>query len=187
MPREGGGVMRRTQPSPARSSLVPFALLASVALASTGCAGRDGRIMHNALLLGSLTAAIVLEEERDRRDREPTVIYVNAVGEPAPLPPASSRDRVPDPEPLPAFDGARARSELSSVDVADCREAGVPRGYGHARVSFNPSGEATKVVVDEPSGLSPRAYRCIGDRLGTVTVAPFRGSYVTVGTTWFVP
>jgi hypothetical protein len=179
--------MRRPLLSPARSPLVPFALLASLALASTGCSARDARIMSTAFLVGSFTVAEMVERDRERREEPLSVIYVNAAGAPAPLPPASVRDRVPDPEPLPAFDGARARSALSSVDVAACRELGVPRGYGHAKVSFNPSGEATKVVVDEPSGLSPAAARCIGDRLGTVAVDPFRGSYVTVGTTWFVP
>jgi hypothetical protein len=104
-----------------------------------------------------------------------------------PLPPQPSpRDRAQISEKLPPFDAASARAALASVDVSTCRQAGAPQGYGHARVTFNPDGAISKVIVDEPAGLTPQALQCIGDRLGSVRAQPFEGSLVTVGTVWHV-
>ena len=80
---------------------------------------------------------------------------------------------------------ARGAFRAASREV-DGAERG-PRGYGHAKVTFNPDGKASKVVVDTPDGLSSSAVKCVGDRLGAATVPEYRGNLVTVGTTWFVP
>lgn len=119
--------------------------------------------------------------------RREEVIYVHTgpVATP-PTPPRSRLDRLPPDDDPPPFDAVAARGALARIDVSVCRTAGAPPGYGHAKVSFNPSGEATKVVIDEPNGLPATAVKCIGDRLGAARVPAFRGSYVTVGTTWLV-
>lgn len=145
----------------------------------------DGVVVAAAvgLLAGAAIASAATEHHHHRE--EPVyvqpVVYVNA-----PPQPASPRDRVTNEAPV-GFDAKSARTALSSVDLSACREAGAPRGYGHAKVTFNPDGRASKVVVDTPGGLSDPAVKCIGDRLGTVTVPEYEGSLVTVGSTWFVP
>jgi hypothetical protein len=114
------------------------------------------------------------------------VYYVNGAG-PAPLPPRSRRDVVEESDAdLPSFDPQAARAALTRVDVAGCREAGAPVGWGHAKVTFSPDGTASKVVIDEPSGLSPSAVQCLGSRVGAVKLTRFKGSLVTMGTTFHV-
>lgn len=131
-------------------------------------------------------AAIIASSETERPRPVETVYYqpVYYVNAPPPLP-ASAKDRVTTGE-SPNFDAKSARAALGAVDLAPCRAEGAPRGYGHAKVTFNPDGKASKVVVDTPDGLSESAVKCIGDRLGAVTIPEYEGSYITVGTTWFV-
>jgi hypothetical protein len=171
------------------SSLAYLPLVATVALATTGCCDLHAHgfsMMTTGTRTGFALAA--LQEDEYRRAQRPyESAYYNPPGPAGPPLPASTRDRLPPSDAAPAFDAARARAALIEVDLADCRAAGAPSGYGHAKVTFNPWGEASKVVLDEPPGLSAAAVSCIGDRLGAATVAPFRGSYVTVGTTYFVP
>jgi hypothetical protein len=114
------------------------------------------------------------------------VIYVEAPPPIDVMPPPRDRERATAPE-LPPFPAAEARAALSDVDLAACRDTGAPRGHGHAQVTFNPDGAVSKVVVDTPDGLPAPAVQCIGDRLGAVRVAEYKGSLVTVGTSWFVP
>ncbi|WP_394834828.1 hypothetical protein LVJ94_50860 [Pendulispora rubella] len=119
------------------------------------------------------------------------VVFVNGsmreVPNAPPLAP-SRRDRVPDDDDeAPPFDAAKARTALAAIDLASCRAAGAPRGYGHATATFNPAGNISKVVLDTPSNLTASAVSCIGYALGTATVPVFRGSLITVGTSWFVP
>jgi hypothetical protein len=114
-----------------------------------------------------------------------------------PEPPAASVLVVPPLSPLPSapapnamhgpFDAAAARRALGAVDLSACRQHTAPRGYGHATITYTPDGTPVMVAVDAPSGLSPDAASCIGDRLGAFPVAPFSGGPVTVGTTYFVP
>lgn len=150
--------------------------------------GSDGADVAIAAVGLIAAAAIVASSEPERREPERVyyqpVYYVNAP--PAPAPPPSAKDRVTTDE-AQSFDAKSARAALGAVDLAVCRAEGAPRGYGHAKVTFNPDGKASKVVVDTPDGLPAPAVKCIGDRLGAVTVPEYEGSYVTVGTTWFVP
>jgi len=153
-----------------------------------------GRIHHHGgggdvalgVAVGVLAGAALVSSTH--RDPPPEPVYVNNVyynyGPPPPPPlPRSSRDAVPTNEgELPAFDPQAARGALNQVDVTGCVPASTAsKGFGHAKVTINPDGRVSKVVVDEPAGLSPDAARCIGDRFGAVTVAPFRGNLVTMG------
>jgi hypothetical protein len=148
-----------------------------------------------ALVVGFVAGATVISATRENYSyRAPVVVQQNVcVNAPPPapapivVPPPSPRDRVPaSKDALPAFDAATARAQLSAADLSSCRDLGAPAGYGHAFVTFSPDGIVTKVVVDEPPGMTPEAVRCVGDQLGAIRVRPFRGSVVTMGTVWRV-
>jgi hypothetical protein len=173
----------------------------SIVLLGCGTYSRHGRYGHVhsrggggsgvALAVGVLAGAAIVaasSSSSDRREPEPERVYVNNVyyvnGPPAPTP-RSTRDEVKD-SGLPAFDPQAARVALNNIDVSGCREAGAPKGYGHAMVTFNPDGRISKVHIDVPTGLSQDAASCIGDRMGTATITPFKGSLVTMGTTYRV-
>jgi hypothetical protein len=173
---------------------VHFVLVASMLASLTGC-GRHGATGYALFATGVVVGAAVATEheheearERAREEREDDYPYTRVIIVNPPVVvttvPAASPPAAPS---SPPFDAKRARASLAEVDVSSCREAGAPRGYGHARVTFNPSGDTTKVVVDEPSAMPPAAARCVGEALGRATVPEFHGSLVTVGTTWFVP
>lgn len=172
--------------------------LAFASIFATGCYG--GHAHHHHIHHGGgdvafaagvgLLAGVAIAEAAHDHDPPPPpqpvyyqpVVYVNA-----PPQPASPRDQVPSNSDGPAFDAKAARTALGAVDLATCRDVGAPRGYGHAKVTFNPDGKASKVVVDTPDNMNARAVQCIGDRLGAVSIPEYQGSLVTVGTTWFVP
>ena len=107
----------------------------------------------------------------------PTIIIVPA---------ASPRDEVPPPSP-PSFDPITARNALANVDLAKCRDEGAPRIQGHAKVTYVSSGNISKVLIDQPGGLSLAAVTCIGREIGTARVHAFGGASVVVGTSWNVP
>jgi hypothetical protein len=174
--------------------------LVSLALAVTfapGCyantrSGSDGGLspllFATGLVVGAAIASDRADQERDARERErerdsrpryQSVVYVDRITAPPGAEPAI--------QPPPPFDATHARNTLGQVDLAKCRGEGATRGYGHAKVTLNPSGDISKVVIDEPTGMPAGAAKCIGDELGRATVPVFSGSLVTVGTTWFVP
>jgi hypothetical protein len=113
---------------------------------------------------------------------EREVVYVTAA--PVAYLPSSPRDAVP--ESPASFDSAAGRRALEVAPVSECRARGLPVGYGHAKVTFGPSGHASNVLIDAPSGLKPEAVACVGETLGAVFIPPFDGAPVMVGTTWFV-
>jgi hypothetical protein len=173
-------------------NLAKVGLVSLAAVLATGCYGRGG---PDAFVAGAIfTSAIISvasshaeqerqeawEREQDEAPLYPAKYVVNPqVAFEAPPPPAP-----PGP---PSFDAKAARNALAAVDLAECRTAGAPRGYGHAKATVNPSGDISKVVIEEPAGMPPAATRCIGNAIGRVTVPEFSGSFVTVGTTFFVP
>lgn len=188
---------------PSRASLaVPTILLAAVA--TTGC-GAHGHAHHShhgrvhthgsgeavALGVGLLAGAAIVAAASDPPPPPPplvvreTVVITAPPPPPGPPPPPSPRDR--SPSELPQFDPIAARVALNAVDVAPCRAAGAPSGRGHAFVTVDPDGSISKVVVDEPSGMSPEAVECVGRALGAVRVKPFRGSHVSIGAVWTLP
>ena len=178
------------------SKLPNLALASVVSLAASltaGCygkAGPDGFVLVTAALTGAVVVAASEHAEHERhlaweRERDEAIVYRPIyVVQPAPLVPAPA---TPPVVPPPAFDAKTARNALAGVELAACRAAGAPRGFGHAKATVNPSGDISKVVIDEPAGMSVGAVKCIGDAIGRVTVPEFSGSFVTVGTTYFVP
>jgi hypothetical protein len=125
---------------------------------------------------------------------EPEPVYVERVvvvrEPPAPVqasPPAPPAVVAPAP-PARTFDATEATLSLEQCGVAACRAQGVPRGYVHARVTFGNAGGVTRVAIDAPSGLSPEAVACVGQRIATASVSPFDGdSEPSLGVSWFVP
>jgi hypothetical protein len=174
--------------------LVSGIVLAGVlAVGGAGCM-HNGHVHRSSgveVLAVGLLAGAAIASAASTPEPEPHTIYVNnvyyvngpppeRVAQPRPL---KERDT---PDELPSFDPHAARGALNAIDVSGCQAAGAKQGFGHAKVTMNPDGRVSKVVVDEPAGLPPEAARCIGDRIGTATVAPFKGSLVTVGTTYHV-
>jgi hypothetical protein len=101
--------------------------------------------------------------------------------------PPSQPPRVSAPEPVHrAFDATAALTALHGVDVRDCAEDGAPNVYGHARVVFRADGRAQSVTIDQPTGLSKDVVDCVGRDLGEVSVPPFDGAAVGVGTSFFL-
>lgn len=122
------------------------------------------------------------EAENDHAGRG-TVYSVSSV---APVPPSRSKATSDEQQtPLRAFDPIAARSALSAVNVSDCKASRTsPRIHGHAQVVFSPDGTVTKVTIDTPAGLHADQVKCVGDRLGATKVDAFKGSVVTMGTTF---
>lgn len=158
-------------------------LMLTLVLTGTGCGRHGMAIFAGGLILGSALANASSHHEHERT----TVVYVNngPTYVPAAVPPPP-RSSVPENQ-LPAFDPGAARTALGAVELSKCSDSGAPRSYGHAIVTFNPSGDISKVVIDEPGGMPAAAVKCIGDEIGKTRVAQFRGSMVTMGTTWYVP
>ncbi len=171
-------------------------LMVFLLLGSTGC-GRHGLAVLGGVIVGAAIVDAASSHHHyghyEHYEHETTYVYVNNgstayVNSPgAAALPRSTRDDPPDGTGLPAFDPTAARSALAAVELSKCSAVGAPRSYGHAIVTINPSGDISKVVVDEPGGMSAMAVGCIGDEIGKVRVAPFRGSLVNMGTTWYVP
>jgi len=170
-------------------------LVLALALALGGCNAKSLRLIAATVQVAAATAHLAAEIDRQTTRRhvaseQATYVYVQpgCALPPAPLPPASPRDRVPTNEGPRSFDPVVARVALSGVDLTSCRDAGVPSGnFGHAQVTFASSGNVERIAVDGPAGLSAEAVGCVGAALGRATVPPFRGSAVTVPTTWRVP
>jgi len=121
------------------------------------------------------------EAERELSGKGGTnIYYVNT--SPPPVTPASPRDVPPTEETLRPFDPVTARAAFNQVPPTDCKIGSAP--YGHAKVVLNPDGNVSKVIVDAPDALSAEAVKCIGERLGSTKVKPFKGSMVTMGTTF---
>lgn len=163
--------------------LLVLAML-TLLLGGTGCGRHGMAIFTGGLIVGSALANAAASHHEHERV---TVVYVNGPPTYTAPPPSLPSRSVPSDDSLPAFDPVATRTQLSAVELSKCSDSGAPRAYGHAIVTINPSGDISKVVVDEPGGMPESAVKCIGDEIGKVHVPPFRGSLVTMGTTWYVP
>ena len=81
----------------------------------------------------------------------------------------------------PPLDADAARAAFANVDFGAC-QAG--RHTGHAKVSLNPDDHISRVEITDPGDLDPEIAQCIGRQIGKVSVAPFRGGMVVLGTTF---
>ena len=59
---------------------------------------------------------------------------------------------------------------------------GPPRDVpGHARITFQPDGHVSAVVVDAPPNMSKTWTLCVENRFRLARIPPFKGAPVTVG------
>jgi hypothetical protein len=80
-----------------------------------------------------------------------------------------------------AFDSAAAARGLAAVDLRRCGRADAPSAAGHARVTFQPTGAVSDVVIDTPELVATVTGRCVSEAYRRVKVAPFAGAALTVG------
>jgi hypothetical protein len=186
---------------------MPFARLARalpvasllLVLPLAGCTRHGANGLLFAIRIVEL-AAVVAASTAEPPPQEVVVrheVVVRSEPPPAPSPSTpSTTTRVPVAAPMVdvvdgdrrAFDAMGARAALHSIDVSGCRARELPRGHGHAVVTFAPSGGVTEILIDEPAGLSPRAVACLAESYRTANVRAFSGAAsVDVGTTWFAP
>jgi Meckel syndrome type 1 protein len=83
-----------------------------------------------------------------------------------------------------AFEPAEAGRALGAVAFHGCGAAGAS---GHARVTFEPTGAVSAVVVDTAELASTPAERCVTDAYRRVHVRAFAGPAVTVGKRFTLP
>jgi hypothetical protein len=100
-----------------------------------------------------------------------------------PLPP-SSRDRV-QVDRVPFRIGA-GYGALSHVDLAVCRERGLPGGYVHVRATFANVGYVVRASVGSATEPPPPALDCIAETLRQVGVPEFEGDDATLSKTYWV-
>ena len=163
-------------------------LMLSVLTGCTWIRGRPVYVDSRSYWAGAVVNAAARPTHycQDCGDPNITIYPAGPVRYDAPPLPASSRDRVANGPAVVRFDATQARAALGGADLSSCRQQGARRGYGHAIVTYSDAGFATKVVIDDPAGLSPTAVRCVGEKLGGQTVAAFAGPATEVGVTWFI-
>ena len=82
------------------------------------------------------------------------------------------------------FDRAAAARALS-ISVASCKAAAGPTGRGHAKVTFQPSGEPSAAELEAPyAGTAVGA--CVAQRYLSVRIPSFAGAPVNVGKTFSI-
>ncbi len=79
----------------------------------------------------------------------------------------------------PPFDSAAASRALASVDLRGCASGSATPG--HARITFQPGGSVSDVVVDAPSTPGAATERCVGAAYRRAKILAFSGPAVTVG------
>jgi len=79
------------------------------------------------------------------------------------------------------FDSTAAARALGALDLRFCGKAGGPTGAGHARVTFQPDGTVSEVVVDTPGLQGTATERCVAQAYRRAKFGSFSGTPVTVG------
>lgn len=186
--------------SKASSSFSLEAAVIAVGLATiVGCAPSYGYHHHygyhhshthvssgGALAVG-LIAGVAIASMAHEAERPPPKAAVYVYSSPPPVIVAAPAPRAPAPpraDELPPLNPSATRAAFADVDLSGCN---APQAYGHAKISLNPDGRVSRVVVEDPADLNPAVAKCIGNEIGKVTVPPFRGGMVVLGTTFRVP
>jgi hypothetical protein len=97
---------------------------------------------------------------------------------------ASPRDR-PPPDPIPFRIGA-AHGALGGVDLAPCRELGLPPGYLRMRVTFRRDGRVVHAAVESPTPPPQAALDCVARQLEDAEVPAFDGRDAALSRRYFV-
>lgn len=78
------------------------------------------------------------------------------------------------------FDRDAAAKALAAVDLDDCRRDDEGRTTVHATLTYEPTGNVSRVTIDRPAGLPVKTVACIGQKLGGARVPSFDGNAVLV-------
>jgi len=124
------------------------------------------------------------EQEREDAAREQQRLWARP--DTYVVPKASSRDAVVVRERHP-FDALEAKKSLRDANLAGCPRNAGPAIEGHAKVTYEPNGAPSRVVIDQPRDLPTATVTCVGAALGKTRVSPFEGGAITVGTGFRVP
>jgi hypothetical protein len=89
---------------------------------------------------------------------------------------------LPSEEPTREFDAQAAITALSDAALAagSCRKPGDPNGVAKVVVTFNPTGKATRVVVEGPPFAGTETGGCIAATMRKARVPEFAGERVSV-------
>jgi hypothetical protein len=120
-------------------------------------------------------------------ERQVVVQYAGPGDEGSVDPPTgpSPADRL-RPDPIPFRLGA-GRGALGRLDLAVCRQQGLPPGYLHVHVTFRHDGRVVHAAVESPEAPPGEALACIGEQLQVVAMVPaFDGGDVTISKSYFV-
>ncbi|HSQ65228.1 MAG TPA: hypothetical protein VLM85_18535 [Polyangiaceae bacterium] len=79
-----------------------------------------------------------------------------------------------------AFDRRAAADVLGGVRVQDCAPPGGPHGTGRVKITFAPSGVATKAELEQGIFAQTKVGECIVGRYLGARVPPFSGGPITV-------
>jgi hypothetical protein len=157
-----------------KSSLSPFLVLPALLL--TGC--------FQGPYLAGLYEPVVEPPAEPVVQREVTMRWQHADEAPAPVLAASPRDR-PRPDPIPFRIGA-GHGALGSIDLAPCREQGLPPGYLAMRVTFHRDGRVARAVVEGPVPPPEEALECVAEQIEGATVPVFDGRDASLTKRFFV-
>jgi hypothetical protein len=83
-------------------------------------------------------------------------------------------------------ESATAMSEAANK-VQSCAKPSGPKGAGHIKVTFDPSGHVIGTELDTGPFAGTAVGACIAARFHQVHVSPFSGNPVTVGKSFVVP
>ena len=85
------------------------------------------------------------------------------------------------------FDRGCAAAALGSADIFRCFDANGPRGTGHVKVTFAPTGAVASVELDGGPFPETATGACIQAAYRALRISPFEGGAVTVGKTFRLP
>jgi hypothetical protein len=160
----------------------PLLSLTLPLLVTTGCVRQATQDFE---MLADRTAE---ESPRPGEEQEVIVAYdgpVEGAAEPATSTAVPLRERHLQSEPV-LFRLGAGYGALGHLDLAPCREQGLPPGYVHMRVTFRHSGRVVHAAVESAAPPPREALACIGERLEVAIVPVFEGGDVTLSRSFFV-
>jgi hypothetical protein len=131
------------------------------------------------------------EPEPAADDSPPSVVRDVAVAYDGPEEAPESPGPAPSPrarlqhEPV-LFSLGAGHGALGRVDLAPCRQEGLPPGYLHLSVTFRHSGRVVRAAVASPTEPPSEALACIGEQLEIAMVPVFDGDDFTLSKSFFV-
>jgi hypothetical protein len=121
----------------------------------------------------------------DRGEVREVVVANDGPGEEPSEPVGLALGASPGPDPV-FFRLGAGYGALGEVDLASCRQQGLPPGYLHMRVTFRHSGRVVRAAVESSVAPPREALACIGEQLEMAMVPVFEGGDVTLSKGFFI-